>query len=218
MSAWLRRVRGSALIGLMSLAAMAFSREPTESIPMDTTLTPLHPQGLVPAGHVERLQRQVLVDGEPALLTRYERADGRNPGLGGEHFSTVVDRQGRLKGFAHLTLDLQGRPLPSRARAEEVARAFLRTAAPDLLRSMQVSWIEPHDESVQVHADGRSATHTVTGMKVKCRNMADGRWFWVIVGADEKPLVFERDIVWITFPGHRQTEKWLHDAWLAQAG
>jgi hypothetical protein len=27
-------------------------------------------------------------------------------------------------------------------------------------------------------------------------------------------MVFERDIVWITFPGHRQTEKWLHDGWL----
>jgi len=49
--------------------------------------------------------------------------------------------------------------------------------------------------------------------------LADGRWFWVIVGSDEKPMVFERDIVWVTFPGHRKTEKWLHDSWLkTQAG
>ncbi len=51
-------------------------------------------------------------------------------------------------------------------------------------------------------------------MKVKAQNLADGRWFWVIVGSDERPMVFERDIVWINFPGHRKTEKWLHDSWL----
>jgi hypothetical protein len=28
-------------------------------------------------------------------------------------------------------------------------------------------------------------------------------------------MVFERDIVWSNMPGHRQTEKWLHDNWLA---
>ncbi|WP_217999547.1 hypothetical protein [Thauera butanivorans] len=55
-------------------------------------------------------------------------------------------------------------------------------------------------------------------MKVKARNLADGRWFWVILGSDEKPMVFERDIVWITFPGHRKTEKWLHDGWLREQG
>ena len=55
-------------------------------------------------------------------------------------------------------------------------------------------------------------------MKVKMRNSADGRWMWVIVGADRKVMVFERDIVWVTFPGHRQTEKWLHDSWLSENG
>lgn len=38
----------------------------------------------------------------------------------------------------------------------------------------------------------------------------------MIVGADERPVVFERDIVWISFPGKRQIEKWLHDSWLAK--
>jgi len=50
-------------------------------------------------------------------------------------------------------------------------------------------------------------------MKVKIRNTADGRWLWVIVGSDRKVMAFERDVVWITFPGHRGTEKWLHDSW-----
>jgi len=84
---------------------------------------------------------------------------------------------------------------------------------------MKISWIEPHNEAVAIHSgDGTRTTATLTGMKVKARNLADGRWFWVIVGGDGKPMVFERDIVWVTFPGHRKTEKWLHDGWLRENG
>jgi|GEM_PF-250619 len=169
---------------------------------------------LIPATHQLTARRRVVVDGESAELTRYERQDGRNAGLDGEHFSTVVAADGRLKGFVHLSLDLLDQPLPSRERADLIARAFLQTHAPDLLADLQLHWIEPHDETIRVRQGGRSHTVTLTGMKVKMRNRADGRWFWVIVGADERPMVFERDIVWISFPGHRKTEKWLHDAWL----
>lgn len=169
---------------------------------------------LVPASHQETVRRRVAVDGEPAELTRYERRDGRNAGLEGEHFSTVVATDGTLKGFANLSLDLVGKPLPTRSRTEAIARGFLQSHAPELLPQMQISWIEPHDEPLRVQREGRTETLTLTGMKVKARNLADGRWFWVIVGADERPMVFERDIVWINFPGHRKTEKWLHDSWL----
>lgn len=172
----------------------------------------------VPATHRQVNQRNVEVDGEAATLTRHERQDGRNAGLEGEHFSTVVAADGTLKGFANMSLDLVGKPLPSRERSEQIARAFLQETAPDLLPRMKISWIDPHDEPIRVQRNGQTETVTLTGMKVKARNLADGRWFWVIVGADEKPMVFERDIVWVTFPGHRKTEKWLHDSWLkAQA-
>ncbi len=79
-----------------------------------------------------------------------------------------------------------------------------------------MSWIEPHDEYISVTRDGRVEKATLTGMKVKARNLADRRWFWVIIGGDEKPMVFERDIIWVAFPGHRKTEKWLHDTWLVE--
>jgi len=172
-----------------------------------------------PATHVEITRRPVTVDGETATLTRYERQDQRNAGLGGEHYSTVVDRCGRLKGFANISMDLVGMELPSRERTEQIARAFLQGSAPDLLPRMKISWIEPHNEAVAIHSgDGTRTTATLTGMKVKARNLADGRWFWVIVGGDGKPMVFERDIVWVTFPGHRKTEKWLHDGWLRENG
>lgn len=169
---------------------------------------------LVPGTHRQVSQRSIEVDGEAAILTRYERQDGRNAGLNGEHFSTVVATDGMLKGFTNISLDLAGKPLPSRERSEQIARAFLQETAPDLLPRMKISWIDAHDEPIRVQGDSQTEIFTLTGMKVKARNLADGRWFWVIVGADEKPLVFERDIVWITLPGHRKTEQWLHDSWL----
>lgn len=169
----------------------------------------------IPTTHAEAMRISVSVDGEPAVLTRYVRRDGRNAGLGGEHFSTLVDAQGALKGFTNISIDLlQRKALPSRERAEQVAREFLQETAPDLLPRMEIHWIEPHDETLRVLKDGREGDLKLTGMKVKARNLANGRWFWIIVGTDERPMVFERDIQWVTFPGHRKTEKWLHDDWL----
>lgn len=172
----------------------------------------------LPAGYREAGRRSVTVDGEAAELVRYERLDGRNAGLGGEHFSTVIASSGRLKGFARIDPDLVGRDLPSREQAQAIAMAFLQKQAPDLLPGMKLSWIDPHDEPLRVTRDGKTEDLTLTGMKVKMRNTADGLWFWVIVGADHNVMVFERDIHWISFPGHRGTEKWLHDSWLVENG
>lgn len=173
---------------------------------------------VMPTGYAEIARRRVAVDGEKAELVRYRRSDGRNAALGGEHFSTVTAEDGRLKGFARMDLDLVGGQLPSRQETQAIALDFLRTAAPELLPVLEISWIEPHDEPLRVTSNGRTENLTLTGMKVKMRNKADGRWMWVIIGADRKVMVFERDIVWVTFPGHRKTEKWLHDAWLAENG
>lgn len=170
----------------------------------------------VPAVYVQTHNRVVTVDSTSAVLTRYVRKDGRNANLRGEHFSTVVSDNGVLKGFANMSLDLVDLPLPSRERTEQIARTFLQEKAPDLLKRMKISWIEPHDETLVVTHDGSQERVTLTGMKVKMRNLADGLWFWVIVGGDEKPMVFERDIAWVNFPGKRQTEKWLHDNWLIE--
>jgi hypothetical protein len=172
----------------------------------------------MPAGYREVARSRVTVDGEGAELVRHARADGRNDAPGGEHFSAVVADGGRLKGFARIDLDLVGGDLPSREEARAIALDFLREAAPDLLPVLEVSWIEPHDEPLRVAGDGAVRALTLTGMKVKMRNTADGLWMWVIVGTDRRAMVFERDIRWITFPGRRGTEKWLHDSWLAENG
>ncbi len=175
-------------------------------------------QAAMPHGYREAGRRAVVVDGEGAELVRHTRIDGRNATLGGEHFSTVIADDGRLKGFARIDLDLVGGPLPTRPEAQAIAMDFLRDAAPDLLPGLTISWIEPHDEPLRVTRAGRTEHLTLTGMKVKMRNSADGLWMWVIVGADHKVMVFERDIHWISFPGRRGTEKWLHDSWLAEKG
>ncbi|VFR19824.1 hypothetical protein AMP9_3458 [plant metagenome] len=217
----MRTTRIPAILTVTAVAAMAghgvFAQpQRTEANSMTAATATPSLSKWIPNTHREVARRAVTVDGEAAELTRYERTDSRNEGLEGEHFSTVVAADGTLKGFANISLDLAGQPLPSRERTEQVARSFLQEAAPDLLPRMRISWIEPHDEPIRVQRDGRIETVALTGMKVKARNLVDGRWFWVIVGSDERPLVFERDIVWVTFPGHRKTEKWLHDAWLKE--
>ncbi len=210
-----------AALGAIASATNVASADAVKGTSMTATAITARPAAAIidsylPAGYREAARRAVTVDGEAAELVRYQRTDGRNAALGGEHFSTVIAANGRLKGFARIDLDLVGGALPSREQAQAIAMEFLAQAAPDLLRSLKISWIEPHDEPLRVTRDGRCEELTLTGMKVKMRNTADGRWMWVIVGADRKVMVFERDIVWITMPGKRGTEKWLHDSWLAE--
>ncbi|MBW0365988.1 hypothetical protein [Ensifer adhaerens] len=211
-----------AALGLVAVTATAnMALAETKATPAATGSA--HPTAatigaFMPAGYREAGRRTAVVDGEAAELVRYERADGRNAALGGEHFSIVIADDGRLKGFARIDLDLVRHPLPTREEAQAIAMDFLRKAAPDLLPGMRISWIDPHDEPLRVARKGRAEDLTLTGMKVKMRNQADGLWMWVIVGADRKVMVFERDIHWISFPGRRGTEKWLHDAWLVEKG
>ncbi len=166
----------------------------------------------IPEGYAQISSLSVQMDKTPVTLTRYERQDGQNKGLEGEHFSVIYDQQGRLKGFARIDNQLGSGQLPDRAEARKIAHQFLKIHAPDLLENSSEHFIEPHDEFIMVNGKKQK----LTGMKVKMHNQTDGRWFWVIIGSDKKPMVFERDIVWINFPGRRQTEKWLHDEWLAK--
>ncbi|WP_222423592.1 hypothetical protein [Yersinia intermedia] len=169
---------------------------------------------IIPDTHHQTSQRSVTLDGQPASLSRYERRDERNAFLEGEHFSTVITADGTLKGFANISLDLVGKSLPSRERAEQIATEFLRKAAPDLLTSLGRASVTLHNEPIRLSHAGRNETIQLTGLKFKARNLADGRWFWVIIGSDEKPMLFERDLEWATLLARRKTEQWLHDRWI----
>ena len=131
--------------------------------------------------------------------------------LESDHVSFQLNSRGELAGFARMIPSAADGPLPEQEKAEQIARAFLLAYAPDLLPVMNIQWIRPHTD--ERYTDGQKQ-YSINGMKVKCRNSADGTYFWVIVGSDNSVIVFERDIEWDFIRAGRQTEKWLHDDWL----
>lgn len=157
---------------------------------------------------------RVTRDGRPVWRFRHERDDGTNAGFGGEHVSYVVDAEtARLLGVTRMEARFADGELPDRETARTVAEGFLADAAPDLHGTLDVLWIEPHDETIT--ADGREVV--VTGMKVKCRDPS-GTYAWVVVGPGNAVVTFERDVVWNDDMSRRATEQWLHDDWLARRG
>jgi hypothetical protein len=181
-------------------------------------LTQIQQRLNIPNSFVLVNQQSVLMDGEPIRHLRYERADQQNRNLSGEHISAVIsEKDDRLKGFTQMDEQLSKGELPDQEQARKAAITYLQKHAPDLINTMEVRWIKPHEERIQVRSEaGQPQSVTITGMKVKCYNPTDGRYFWVIVGAQAQIITFERDIVWSTDMGRRQTEKWLHDTWLAE--
>lgn len=162
-------------------------------------------------------QQDVIVNDTPASLFRYQPESNSEYGLMDEHFSYISDKDGMLKGFVNLSEKISDSDsLPSKDESKQVAFDFLKTYAPDLLDNMEVHWVKPHDETIYVKTGNTTKEVVITGMKVKCRNLNDGLWFWVIVNHEKQAYIFERDIEWINFPGKRKTEKWLHDQWLSK--
>lgn len=171
----------------------------------------------IPNDYILVKQQDVVVNDAPASLFRYQPKSNSEYGLMGEHFSYVADKNGKLKGFVNLSEKISDSDnLPSKDESKQSAISFLKTYAPDLLENMEVHWVKPHDETIQVKTGNTTKEIVITGMKVKCRNLNDGLWFWVIVNHEKQAYVFERDIEWINFPGKRKTEKWLHDQWLSK--
>lgn len=168
----------------------------------------------VPESHHQVSRRWVTQDGVPMMLNRYERRDGRNAGLEGEHISTLVTKDGKFKGFIHLSRDMIGKPLPNRQHSERIARDFLTAVAPDLLANMRITSIATYHKPLRINRAGKNESLQVTGMRLKARNTADGSWFWVVIGSDGKPISFERDVGWSNLLFRRSSEYWLHDPWL----
>ena len=139
--------------------------------------------------------------------------------LGGEHYSlSVTEGDYRLMGWMHLRKDFDSDTNISEDRAKEIAFRFLEKHAPDLLDTVEVRWIQatikvpvnpPHDEGF-ILQDGT----IITGMRVKLWDNLSKKYAWVIVGANEQIISFERDVVWNTQKHCRTTERWLHDDWL----
>jgi hypothetical protein len=177
-----------------------------------------------PAGFTMHWIKQVTVDSEHVYHLRFTPAEIETSALGGEHYSALVTPTGTLKGEtrmdARLSEERSQATLPGEEDARAVAWRYLAEHAPDLTTSGEVYWVAPHAEKLLLTSDAVAGglSVTVTGIKVKCRNTADRRWFWVIVGPGGQVITFERDVVWNTSLGMRRTEMWLHDLWLIHRG
>lgn len=158
------------------------------------------------------LQLDGFMDKKKVYIFRYQK-EAAKVNLAHAHVSLVVDDAGKLKGITRMNPALESTAQVSKDKAEAVARTFLAHYAPDLLENLKLQWVDPHEEVILTEA-GKKVV--LTGMKVKCRDSKTGLYFWVIVAADASVMVFERDINWNFIKGGRQTEKWLHDAWLAE--
>ncbi len=162
--------------------------------------------------YVQNIEKKVIYNKDTAKLFRFEKDKSVN--YEGERISFVISDSNKLLGYSIFNAKdiLQNKSkLPTEEESRKIAIVFIKEVAPDLIDNMKVLWMKPHDEPL-VHENKK---YTITGMKVKCRDLNTGLYFWVIIGADKKIMAFERNIKWIAFPGKRGTEKWLDDDWVA---
>ena len=172
-----------------------------------------------------------------AILWRFERLDGKNSGLGGEHISILYDQDAkRLLGMTRMQAKGANSPLPSHQQALTAGLNFLKVVAPDLLTlecaipdvidlpvtdridfvpavnldNLHLHWIGAHNESLM--ADGKQID--VCGMKVKMQIPGDELYAWLVMDEQAEVQTFERTVSWDFAAMQRQTQMWLHDAWL----
>lgn len=149
---------------------------------------------------------------QPVTLYRFEPKQTMH--LKHQHISFLLDdNSGKLQGFVRLLPQYQSTEAQvTKDKALAITLIFLENYAPDLLKNYNNNWIDTHDEEIIV--DGKKMT--LTGMKVKCRDLNTGLYFWTIIAPDETIMVFERDVEWDFIRAGRQTQKWLHDSWLSK--
>lgn len=143
---------------------------------------------------------------EKVKLLRFTKKDEIS--LFDEHISFV--NNDKLIAVARMLKRYETKPNLSKDEAKEIAIDFLKKYAKDLLENYKILWVDFHDESLEI----QGKTTKITGLKVKCQNLRDKLYFWVIVGFDKSVMVFERDVIWDFLRAGRVSEKYVHDAWL----
>ncbi|MBB4825584.1 hypothetical protein HNO89_002820 [Sporosarcina luteola] len=163
----------------------------------------------IPEGYELKEVRSGIQNKSEVWIFRYEKSNGENNGLKGEHYSFTVNKENnKILGFSWMDQRFESsEKLLSKKQTEKIAKSFLNRIEPGLFDRLENLWIRPHDEVITV--DGQQMT--VTGMKFKCYLSDEDTYAWVIIGPDEKIITFEQGIKW---ESGRKTEKWLHDSWL----
>lgn len=146
----------------------------------------------------------------PVVPYRYEPTPTLN--LNAPHTSFLINKNtNSLQGFVRLLPEYHEKEIQvSKQDAETAMRNFLISYAPDLLDNFKLNWVDKHDEIILIN----NQKIKIAGMKVKCRDLNTGLYFWTIIAPDHSVMIFERDVEWDFLRAGRQTQKWLHDDWL----
>lgn len=168
----------------------------------------------VPEGYNLKSVQSQKQNGVDIFVFRYEKSSGENNGLGGEHFSFVVEKDNnKILGFTWMDKSLSKDELPTREETKVFAKEFLDKIEPGMFEKLRNLWIDKHDEIITLN-DGRNSEGVniaISGMKYKCYLEDEDNYTWIIVGSGRNIITFEQGIIW---NNGRVTEKWLHDSWL----
>ncbi len=178
----------------------------------------------IPDGYSLAVVRMFSHDAVPIFLFRYERDNGINSGLEGEHFSVSIDIDAtKVMGTMHIDEAHCGSGLPNEDDAKLQAMGFIKNIAPDLYNNIEVKWVAPLLENpVKIPHDApfrftnREQKALVTGMRVKMFFTNIKSWGWVIVGRKNSIVSFEREVIWNELMHRRSTPAWLHDEYIVE--
>ncbi len=146
------------------------------------------------------------------ILYRYTK--NKNLDLGSEHISFVYDEDKKLMGLTRILAKYEKKDnfSLSKEEAKRILLNFLEKYSKDLLDNYKILWIDFHDEVFKKDEKKLS----ITGLKVKCQNLNDKKYFWLIIGDDKSIITFERDVIWDFEKSMRHTQKWLHDSFFKE--
>ncbi|HCM96065.1 hypothetical protein [Glutamicibacter arilaitensis] len=142
----------------------------------------------IPETFTEVTTRQEHQGTTPVTVTRHH--PGTDPKYGGEHVTTVFGDDRILYGYTRQISGFEPDAIPTTGEAHHTAFEFLRSIDSGFTEGLTVQWIDRHDETIRGEDE---APTLVSGMKVKTRHSL-GLYTWVIVGAGNQIVTYERDI------------------------
>jgi hypothetical protein len=162
---------------------------------------------------IEGVQDNIKQNGDDVIRLRFGR-NGKTSGFYDEHFSITIRKSDNLiLGFVDLRQE-------NSISSEEIAQLPKENEMPELVKNFFDSWDSdylnelddyayrsPYGENILV--DGVELA--IAGTEWKWYAPATRDWGWIVFGKNRNPIIFERNIRWVT---GRTTEKWLHDRYL----
>lgn len=162
---------------------------------------------------IEGIQDNIKQNGDDVIRLRFSR-NGKESRFYDEHFSMTIRKSDKLiLGFVDLRREnavsrKEISQLPTEIEMKKLVKNFFEQWDSDYLSELDdYAYRSPYGENIVV--DG--VRQSVAGTEWKWYAPKTGDWGWIVFGKNHKPIIFERNIRWVT---GRTTEKWLHDKYL----